>query len=105
MSETEIQIVPGGGPSLVQSTKSRQPGMRGSWFSLCLRHRGWRRGCMGWWLWCQVQVSGRSSRQHSHVGVSPVAWYVCAVADIIGKPESLTMVKECVPYGQISTPY
>lgn len=29
------------------------------------------RGCMGWFLGCPFQKSGRSSRRHNHVGVPP----------------------------------
>jgi len=73
MSDTQCQWVPGGGPSLVQSTKSDAPGTGSPSSPRYPRHRDWRRDCMGWWLWCPVQTD-RSSRRRNHVGVSPVSW-------------------------------
>jgi len=39
LSDQQCLSEPGGGPSLVQSTKSDTPGKRGSWLLLCPRHR------------------------------------------------------------------
>jgi hypothetical protein len=39
MSDTQFERIPGGGPSLVQSTKSDKPGMRGSDLSLEYRFK------------------------------------------------------------------
>jgi len=71
MSNTQCQWEPGGGPNLVQSTKSDTTGLRGSWLSQCPGHQEKPRGCMGWWLWSTVQRSDINFPQHNHVEVSP----------------------------------
>ena len=74
MSDKQFQWVPGGGPRLLQNTKSDTPGKGGPKSTRCPRHREWRRGCMGCWLVCPVQISDRISRRRNPVGVSPVSW-------------------------------